>query len=69
MEAITQQEVSEAAGNLKAELLAASDGYRTGQMSRESYLNRVRTIRQCGKRWSAVWAPTRERPVVSAEGR
>jgi len=51
MERISREEFQTALGNIRAELYNTQDEFRHGRMSRESFVQRVATLRQVGQRF------------------
>ena len=56
------QDVSEMAGNLKAELLEIRDDARVGRITEEEALRRIRVIRMCAARARCQSTKTEQQP-------
>ena len=63
MEQITKQELVEAAGNLRAELISVRDDWRRGQIDTGQYLARVRVIRGRGQKFKGDYYRVQAGPV------
>jgi hypothetical protein len=68
MEAVLKSELSEAAGNLLAELYDVKNLWKSGRISVDTYLARVRVIRARGQSFGAVdYVRVETRPKMEAQ--